>query len=357
MPAATGTVAYEARQVAAGMPLVDFERRTRPFVETYLSPVFHRDASALQAFYDELRPVPDAAGEEHSPVVLGDTAVSMEVAYPAAVLASWLLPREDAAVRADGMRLSRAVQASLRRLITRTHLEDLDHLQFQENVAALLVWASMPVSTTVGRDLSPVHFNTDTDFFWDYATRDIRVAVARDPHTAAALAAALADAQARLSAAGRSTADLFEPARVGQFVQMALDPVGDEYLFSLLNAESRILAGATTALRKIASAVGTAATAPAEAVRTLSAFAGTLVETFNGNLQFLYSAEAVRTLGPTMLAEASAALVPAGTAVTPAAMLRVYVLEAGHTFVLNDFLKGALPIRTEVATAQTLVGA
>jgi hypothetical protein len=351
---ASGTVAYEARQVAKGMRALDFERRTRPFLETYLSGLFPDGETSLEAFYGEVRPG-GAGGEDALRTVVGDVALSMQVTYPAGVLASWLLPRDDAAVRADGMKLSRSVQVNLRRLIARTHFENIDNLEFNESVAALLVWTSMPVSTSIGRNLDPVRFNTDRGFFWDYADREMRFAVARDPHTGTALGAVLADAYARLRAAGKPNADLFRPARAGQFVQMALGQMGDEYLFSLLNAESRIVSGATDALRKIAAAVAAAATVPTTAVKTLSEFAGTLVDTFNGRLQFLYTPEAVRTLGPTILAEASAAIHPSAEAVRPGAMLTVYVLGPGHAFALNDFLKGALPPATEVAAAQTLV--
>jgi hypothetical protein len=344
--AASGTVAYEARQVAKHMRALELNRRTRPFIEAYLSSLFPGGDASIQAFYDEV------SGRRDD---LGDVAVSMQVTYPAGVLASWLLPRDEAAVRADGMRLSRSVQVSLRRLIARTYFENIDNLQFNESVAALLVWTSMPVSTSVGRDLAPVTFNTDREFFWDYATRDTRFAVARDSHTAAALAAALEDAEARLRAAGKPNADLFRPARASQFVQQALGQMGDDYLFNLLNAESRIVSGATDALRKIAAAMAATATAPSTAVRTLSEFAGTLVDTFNGRLQFLYTPQAVRTLGPTILAEASAAIYPAGQPVRPGAMLTLYVLGQGHAFVLNDFLGGALPPRADVAAAQTLV--
>lgn len=344
--AASGTVAYEARQVAKGMRAIDFERRSRPFVETYLSELFPDGEASLEAFYGEVG---------NLRVVLGDVALSMQVSYPAGVLASWLLPRDEAAVRADGMKLSRSVQVNLRRLIARTHFENIDNLEFNESVAALLVWTSMPVSTSIARNLVPVRFNTDRGVFWDYADRDMRVAVARDPHTATALGAALADAQSRLRAAGKPNADLFRPARAGQVVQMALGQLGDDYLFNLLNAESRIVSGATDALRKIAAAVAGAATAPTTAVRTLSEFAGTLVDTFNGRLQFLYTPEAVRTLGPTILAEASAAIHPSAGAVRPGAMLKVYVLAPDHVFALNDFLKGALPPAAQVAAAQTLV--
>ena len=205
--AASGTVAYEARQVAKGMRALDFERRTRPFLETYLSGLFPDGEASLEAFYDVVSAA--AAGGVGGDTdglrsVLGDVALSMQVTYPAGVLASWLLPRDDAAVRADGMKLSRSVQVNLRRLIARTHFENIDNLEFNESVAALLVWTSMPVSTSIGRNLDPVRFNTDRGFFWDYVDRDMRFAVARDPHTGTALGAALADAYARLRAAGKA---------------------------------------------------------------------------------------------------------------------------------------------------------
>jgi hypothetical protein len=379
---ASGTVAYEARQIAKGMRALDLERQTRPFIETYLGTLFPGGEPSLDAFYDAVagasgvqitsgepggasgvqiasggaREASGAGGGDRRSV-LGDTAVSMQVAYPAGVLASWLLPRDAAAVRVDGMKLSRAVQVSLRRLIARTYFANLDNLAFNEIAAALLVWTSMPVSTSIGRNLTPVRFNTDRGFFWDYADRDMRSAVARDPHTAAALGAALADASARLRTAGVANADLFRPARVGQFVQLALGRGGDEYLFALLNAESRIVSGATDALGKIAAAIAATTTAPAAAVRALSEFAGSLVDTFNGKLQSLYSPEAVRTLGPTILAESSASIHPSADAVRPQAMLEIYALAEGHAFILNDFLGGKRPQSIEIAAAQTLVSA
>jgi hypothetical protein len=351
--AASGTVAYEARQVSKDMRAVDLERRTRPFVDAYLSPLFRDGETSLRSFYDGVTAASGhAVGEKTS---LGDVALSMQVTYPAGVLESWLVARDEAAVREDAMRLSRSVQASLKRLLARTHFENLDNLEFHENVAALLVWTSMPVSTSIAADGRRLQFNTDRDVFWDYAARDLRVSVAQDSHTAVPLGKALADAEARLRAAGRSNADLFRPTRAGQFVELALNAVGDQYLFSLLNAEALIVAGATSALRKIAAAVAATAANPATAVRTLSEFAGTLVDTFNGRLQFLYTPEAVRTLGPTILADASAAIHVASDSVRPSAMLSIYVLGEHHQFALNEFLKGGLPPRADVAGAQTLV--
>src|SRR4249919_1793918 len=97
--AASGTVAYEARQVAKGMRALDFERRTRPFLETYLSGLFPDGEASLEAFYGVVSS--DAAGgvggdKDALRTVLGDVAVSMQVTYPAGVLDSWLLPRDEA---------------------------------------------------------------------------------------------------------------------------------------------------------------------------------------------------------------------------------------------------------------------
>ena len=133
--------------------------------------------------------------------------------------------------------------------------------------------------------------------------------------------------------------------------------MGDDYLFNLLNAESRIVSGATDALRKIAAAIASAATAPATAVRTLSEFAGTLVDTFNGRLQFLYTPAGRAHAGPDDAGRGVGGDLPvAGQAVRPGAMLTVYVLGPGPR-VRAQRLPGrrAASRAAEVAAAQTLV--
>ncbi|HSL20610.1 MAG TPA: hypothetical protein VK886_03680 [Vicinamibacterales bacterium] len=351
--ASRSTVAYEARHVKRGMRPPELERRTRPFIETYLSSLFAAGDASLRGFYADLDASASAALQNPSNY-LGDVAWSTRVAYPVRVLEAWLLPRDAAAVRRDSMRLSRAVQAALRRLLARTYFEDVGRFQVTEPVAALLVWSSMPVSTSVDAHALPVRFNTDTDLFWDYARLEERRAVARDPYTAAALAAALEDARERLREEGRDRPDRFGRAWVGQFIELALDATGDRYLASLLNAEARIIAGAASALGKIAGVVRQMRTAPATVVQTLSDFAAALVDTFSGRLQFVYSREAVRSLGPTILAEASAAIHPAVQFAAPDAMLRLFVLAADRRFVLETFLDGEVPPLEEVALAQTL---
>jgi hypothetical protein len=353
---ASGTIAYEARQVQREMRPAELEHRTRPFIDAYLAPLFTLGEVSIRAFYADLRATLSAA-LPGTPNRLGDVAISTELSYPAQVLEGWLLPRDDEAVRRDSFRLSRAVQASLRRLLARTYFEDIDHLQVREPVAALLVWASIPISTSLEAQATPIRFNTDRDVFWDYVTGADRRAVVRDPHTVAALRGRLGEAHARLREAERGDADRFEPADASQFIELAMAPAGDLYLSSLLNAEALMIAGATSALREIARAVKQSRTAPAAAVRALAEFAATLVDTFNGRLQFVYSPDAMRTLGPMMLAECSAAIHPAFQATPPSAALRMYVLKQGHAFTLEQFLKGDLPPADNVAIAETLVRA
>ena len=186
-----------------------------------------------------------------------------------------------------------------------------------------------------------MRFNTDRGFFWDYADRDMRFAVARDFHTGTALGAALADAYIRLRAAGKPNADLFRPARAGQFVQMALGQMGDDYLFSLLNAESRIVSGATDASGDCGGSCcrgdGTGH-GREDFVRVRGDSRGHVQRP---------AAVPVHTRGrpnpgATILAEASAAIHPS-SAFRPGAMLKVYVLGPDHAFALNDFLRARCP--------------
>lgn len=343
MPAlgATGTVAYETRQVKKGMRPAELEQRTRPFIDAYLAPLFAGDDS-VDAFF---------AG---AAAAAGDTALSMEVAYPVRVLEGWLLPRDASALRADTMYLSRAVQAALRRLLSRTYFEDLDHLQFQEPVAALLVWSSMPVSTSIDARRAPLRFNTDEDPFWDYASQQERRAVATDSHTITALGTALERAHARLLEAERDPGR-FQRTRTAQFLELASSTGGDLYLSGLLRAEALIIAGAERALRTTAAAAAHMDKAPGTAVKALAEFAATLVDTFGGRLEFVFSPEVVRTLGPTLLAETSAAIHPTLRRHAPSAILRIYVLREGHRFPLDQFLGGETPPTADVAVAQTIV--
>jgi hypothetical protein len=96
-------------------------------------------------------------------------------------------------------------------------------------------------------------------------------------------------------------------------------------------------------------------TAPTRAIKELAEFAATLTRTFNDRLTNLYGVNALRTLGPLVLAEASAAL--GDTGATPTAMMRMYFFKDPHAFRLDRFMKNELPPSADVRLVQTLATA
>ena len=105
--------------------------------------------------------------------------------------------------------------------------------------------------------------------------------------------------------------------------------------------------------KQIAAALGTAATSPTQAIKTLAQFAADLTDTFNHRVTTVYSGMSGRVVGPMLLVESSRALGSPGA--KPAAMLAVYTLDPGHTFSLGTFIDGAMPPESQVALSQTLV--
>src|SRR5262249_45579934 len=100
------------------------------------------------------------------------------------------------------------------------------------------------------------------------------------------------------------------------------------------------------------------ASAPRRAMSELADFAATLTSTFNHDLSNLYGTAALRSLGPLVLAEASAALGGNGlSSAKPIAMLRMYFFKDPHTFALERLMKNELPPSTDVRFVQTLATA
>lgn len=328
-----GSIAYEMRQVKSDMRPLDLEARTTAFVHQYLAGLFSGGDASIRSFY---------------------MAVSMQLSLQASVLGGWFQPRGDSQLRADEMRLSRALQGAWKNLLPALYFQDLGRYQFNESVAALLAWSSLPVSTSIDfEDLTIIKFNTDKDVFWNWPEVDLRRAVARDSHTIATLAGRLSGIQSQLLEAGSGNADSFAPAMASRFVELALDATGDVFLSSLLFTEAQLVRGATDALKQVSAALATAATAPTQAINTLAKFAADLTDTFNQRVSSRYSGMSGRVVGPMLLVEASNAVGSLGA--MPSAMLNLYALKPGHTFNLGTFIDGKMPPQAEVALTQTLV--
>jgi hypothetical protein len=236
-------------------------------------------------------------------------AVSMQLSLQDTVLGGWFRPRSASELRADQMQLSRTLQAAWKKVLPGLFFQDLSQYQFNESVAALLVWSSLPISTSISfEDPEIKRFNTDKDVFWNWPDVDLRRAVARDSHTMATLGGRLSEIQSQLLAAGSGNASFFASSMAPRFVELALNATGDTLFKSLLFTEAQLVGGATDALTDISAALGTAATAPTQAIKTLAKFAADLTDTFNQRVSSVYSGMSGRVVGPMLLVESSSAL-------------------------------------------------
>lgn len=347
-----GSIDYEMRQVKADMRPSDLEARTTAFIHQYLNGLFGVGDASIQSFYADLDNALTAATHNQSNH-LGDMAISAQLSLSASALVGWFQPRDKSQLKADKMALSRALQAAWKNLLPALYFKDPSQYAFNESVAALLVWSSLPISTTIEPDNPPLEFNTDKDVFWNWPEVDLRRAVARDSHTIASLAGRLSAIQVQLLAAGGGAADFFAHTNARKFVELALNATGDVFLSSLLFTEAQLVRGATDALSNIAEALPKAATAPTQAIKTLAKFAADLTDTFNNRVRSRYSGMSGRFVGPMLLVESSRALGSQG--VKPAARMSLYALNPRHTFDLSTFIDGKLPPKKEVALTQTLV--
>lgn len=348
----TGSIAYEMLEVKSGMRPLDLEVRTTGFIHEYLTGLFSGGDASIRTFFTDLDNAISTA-THNSSNQLGDMAISMQLSLRAAVLGGWFEKRNDSRLLADQMTLSRALQVAWKAMLPMLYFQDLNLYRPNESVAALLVWSSIPVSTSIDSNDGTLKFNTDKAAFWNWPDVDLRRAVARDPHTMATLGARLSSIQTELHEAGKPSAGFFDVSRAGDFVEDALNATGDKNLQSLLFTESQLVDGATDALKKISEALSNLATAPGQAIAALSQFAANLTNTFNNRVSSIYSGVSGRIVGPMLLVESSAALGSVGT--NPAALLTMYALKPNHSFALGTFVDGAMPTRADVALTQTLV--
>jgi hypothetical protein len=350
-----GTVAYEMLQVKKAMDPPELEQRLSPFIRSYLGKLFGPGDSAMRQFFRDLCAA-IAAAHRHGRGDLGDMALSMQVSLPASVIAGWLLPRDERRLHGDRMVLSRRLQAAWRRALPELYFHGPGDYAFGETAAALLVWSSLPVSTSVKFERGEiVRFNTDQDVFWNHPDVDLRRAIARDQHTIATLTDRLAVIRQWLRERDDKNPDMFAPERAGRFVELALNATGDIFYGSLLHTESQLVSGAAKALDEIAGALSGPRVPPSRVIKSLAGWVAELTDTFNSRLGSLYGGGLGRVLGPLALIEASSAIDPWFESVTPSAMLMVYALSDGHSFELGRFVEGQIPPDQEIVLTQTLV--
>jgi hypothetical protein len=281
--------------------------------------------------------------------------VNLQVTLPASILDGWFRRRTTDELKSSSMLVSRALQAKLKQLVPFYYFQDRNKLQLNETAAALLIWAALPVSTSIDfQDRQIRRFNTDQDVFWNFPDPDLRRAMAFEVPTTRALIPTLLNASQRLLHAGETArAEFFTADGAKAFQQLASNATGDVLLQSLLFTEAEMVRGAATALREVQSMLPRAATSPKEAIARLADFGATVTSTFNKSLS-VYGNESLRTLNSMLFAEASVAISPGLAASPPKAMLNLFVLKPQHAFQLDTFLNGDMPPRDQVAVSQVL---
>jgi len=352
-PDSTQSIAYQSRQVQRAMTLSDFEHRVTPFINQYLPGLF--SGNALQTFYVDLdRTVENVL--HNGANEFGDVALSMQVTLPGSVLGSWFIRRDQDTLKRDSALMSCALQAKLRQLIPFLYFQDVNNLRANPPAAALLVWAAMPVATSVElQDQGTLSLRRDTAGFWNFQDDSLRHFMALAKPTGVAMTPALLDAQARLLAAGdKNDASSFTAQQAESFQNMAVKGIGDNNLHSLLFVEAEIISAATAALKDVNAMLDVVATAPTKAIERFAEFGADLTEAFNHRLDSIYRNDALRTFSSMLLIEASRVIGP-GSSKPPAAMLNILTLTNGHAFDLKDFVAGVMPPKDQVAIAQTLV--
>lgn len=339
---ADSSVAYQSVQVQPNMPFSELQARTFPFATAQLANVFSA-AAPLSTFYQTLKQtIGKLTGD---PNKCGDVALNLQVALPASVLGAWFQPLSATDLKSAQIQMSQALQAKLKELIPFYYFQNLDNLRQNAPGSALLVWAAIPISTTIDTQ----------NIFWNWPDPNLRRAVVFDKQTTQSLLNAMGPAHDRWAAAGNNNnAGFFAPGQVGRFQQAATVDTGDTLLQSLLLTEATMVQGAASALKDIQAALAQFATAPTEAIPRLAKFGADLSATFNKNLSVYSTSETMRTLNSLLLVEASKALATGIDGAATKALLGITLLKQGHAFQLKDFLNGDLPQAADVALGETL---
>jgi hypothetical protein len=355
VPDDTQSITYELRQAKKKMSLIGFEHQVTPLLENYLPNLV--PSNQVTTFYTDLdRTVENKL--HNGTNEFGDVGILLQVSTPAAALGAWFIRRDPVRLKRDKMAMSLRIQSSLRKLLPFYFLQEDSKLTQNTVVAPLLVWAAMPVSTSISFDVQSgtiKQFNHDTDVFWDWPSVDLRRAVARDSHTAHSLIESLLRYQKRLQEAGDSDAQFFGASSVSSWQEMSLSSDGDIRLQSLLFAESQMIRGAADALDDVNNMLNDLGRAPTRAIKRFADFGADFTQAFHDRLSSVYGDDSLRALSSVLLIGASRAIAPELSVGSSSALLSILTLTNNHTFALDAFLSGEMPPKDQVALAQTLV--
>jgi hypothetical protein len=258
----------------------------------------------------------------------GNLDVSLALSIPGSLVSAWLdAPGErDPGFFPVYARVSVAVQRAIRVWLPYVYFSDLDRYGTLDAAFPLIVYqASRPFAGRPKYDFS-------------YDVTNERCVAGFFRMAASQLSGELARAEELLLRAGeKRTAAFYSPKQARSILSSVQRK--PRLLYSLLVADAFLVSALVNLGCQGHSLKEKAAQDPAEAVRSLSRFAGEFVKAFHGKLRRLYGGREFLTLGGLLLVEATAALnAETGAPSVVQAVLRVSQPAAGNAGAIGQTL-------------------
>lgn len=341
---------YRMQRAVERMRQPQFLEEVGPLVEKYAGSSFPTSGATFSEWTSDLDKLLDGKDPHSGTHDIGDTLITLTLSAPPAYLRAWTKAPVDRK-NPVYMKLSLALQAKLKELVTFYYFSDAARYEDLEAAAAAIVYSCIPISTTVRMAGGKVtRFNTDEDLHWDVADIAQIRAIAGASQTVNALGRRMESIAATLRGIPSlaHSAQFYAPDQKDEVIAAALrreaasSPV-PERLGSLLFLEAQLVDNAVRIGTEMARFRQAAGVRPAEALKHLAAFGEAMAGTFNrtlGSHPFLSGAS--RPLGTLLFLEACTQFDPDLAQTAPAAMLDIKVVQSGKLSI-ETLLAGAVP--------------
>jgi hypothetical protein len=345
---------YTFRQAVRRMRRRALETQLKTYVDSYFPTTFGTGEASFQTWVADLDRTVDQV-LNNGPDNFGNTLLALEVSAPSAFVAAWGdAPSEESA---DAyVRMSKAIQAQLRKLIPLAYFQDLSRFKDLAPSAALLVYASLPPTTSVVVSNGHiVQFDERSDIYPNIEDDGTVRALVEHSLTLAALVGRLTTVHDVLTHAEGtgSFAGEYRPDRIARVIANALTDIGRADLLHLLRVERSVIREARNAgieFRRFLDAGKHAA-----ALQHLAKYGSHVTSAFNSKIGSLFSGREIRPLGTLVFLEAARAFKPTLASARPSAMLELTVLKENPSFDLTAFPdSGDVPV-SDVVNAQKFV--
>jgi hypothetical protein len=316
------------------------EAQVKTYASTYFPGVFGAGEASLTTWITDLDRTVDKV-LNNGPDNFGNTLISLEVSAPATAVNAWALapplPKAD-----EYFQMSRRIQVQLRSLIPLAFFQDPRNYKTPDPAAALLVYASLPPTSSVSIVGGRVEqFNTTSDIYPDIDTSGNLQALVQDPHTRAALTGRLVTVHDLLLHVDgmERLADDYDPGRIDAVIGHALSPIGVADLKNLLIVERGVIREAAAAGLAIAGFLQDKDGVKAR--QRLAEYGAKVTDAFNSKIGGLFSGTELRSLGPMVFLEAGRALDARLAEQKPSALLELRVIKDSPSVSLSAMVDGA----------------